>query len=835
MMDSCQDHSYFPASRPATQETLHFEIEHLKLEIEPDFESKKILAKTTSKIRAVGKPISFVEIDAVDFAFKSIKVNGVKAKYETRPRSVKVDLGSELQIGMTLYLEMEYTAIPKKGLYFRGPSNDFPNRFVHLFTQGQAEDSKYWYPCFDYPNMRFTSEVIAKVSANMVVVSNGKLLSTKETNDGKKIWHFSQEIPHSSYLLSLIVGNYETIVEDHDGISVEYYVPADKKGDAVRSFQKTPLMLDFFGRVTGLKYPYPKYAQTVVSDFMFGGMENISATTLTEKTLHDERAHLDFQSENLVSHELAHQWFGDYIACKDWSHAWLNEGFATYFNALFREYDEGSDDFQYTMYSNFEKLSDDSNERYHRQIVENRYWDPEELFDSHTYEKAAWVLNGIRGLLGEDLFWKAIRKYVAKWKVSIVETSDFRKILEDVSGVDFEEFFKQWLYSPGFPDYVAEYSIDDKSGLSRLDLEQVNAEVDGVPLFTNPLVLEFTFPDGTTKHERISMTQKKNSFFFSLSGKPVNVSLDPKNWFLKKLKFRKPKEMLLHQLKFDENSMERIRAASELTDYKTHDVIDALSRSIDSDKFWGVQLEVAKNLGKIATKEALDALLVRKDYKDHRVRRGVAAGLRYFAKLEESDDAINALINYLYTDVSYYVRAYSAHSLGFYPDSEKVFIALREALNQGSVNDQIRYRAFLGFAELKNPKALPLAQEYLEHGKEYQGRTGAAYTIGKIGKGDTTAMSALLSTRSMSDIRVRAESAGAIAYLEDPSAIPQLEEWLSSETAGSVRRRLRETIEGLKEVTTRISQEMMEKKIQTLEERTKKLEDALATVETKNC
>jgi len=805
-----------------------FKIEHLKLELDPDFESRKILAKSSFKIAAFGGPISHIELDAVDLNFKSILVNGAVAKFETRPRLVRIELGFELQAGSTLDLVIEYAAAPKKGLYFRGPSKDFPNRFVHLFTQGQAEDSKYWYPCFDYPNMRFTSEVLVKSPADMIVVSNGKLVSTKEIENGKKLWHYSQEIPHSSYLLSVIVGHYERIAEDCDGISVEYYVPRDRKADAARSFQKTPQMLEYFRRVTGLKYPYPKYSQSVVSDFMFGGMENISATTLTEKTLHDERAHLDFQSENLVSHELAHQWFGDYLTCKDWSHAWLNEGFATYFNALFREYDEGPEDFQYTMYSNFEKLNDDSNERYHRQVVEKRYWDPEEMFDSHAYEKGSWVLNAIRGTLGDDLFWKAIRKYVATYKLSLVETSDFRKIVEEVSGLSFEQFFEQWLYSPGYPEYIAEYSFNEKSGLVRLDLEQTNAEVEGVPLFATPLDVEFAFHDGTKKTEKISMTQKRNSFFFSLPSNPANVSIDPKNWFLKKLKYRKPKEMLLYQLKFDENSVERIHAASELVDFKTQDVVDALSHSIDSDKFWGVQLEVAKNLGKVGTSDALEALLTKKDHKDHRVRRGVACGLRYFAKSECSDRAINTLINYLYTDVSYYVRAYSAHSLGFYADSEKAFLALREALNQGSVNDQIRYRAFLGFAELKNPKALPFAEEYLENGKEYQGRTGAAHAIGKIGKGDAGALKSLLSARSFDDIRVRCESATSISFLEDPRAIPQLEEWLLDESAGSVRRRLRETINVLKQLESRAGQDKTKTEIAALEVRTKKLEDTLS-------
>ena len=791
---------------------------------------RSISAKAIYKLRAAGKPISTVELDAVDLLFKKIEVNERSAKYETKNKSLRVDLGYEVGIDSNATVAIEYVGYPKKGLYFRGPTKSHPGRFVHLFTQGQAEDSKYWYPCYDHPNMKFSSEILVKAPENMQAVSNGRLVSSEVSGGGKRLWHFSQEIPHSSYLLSLIVGDYEKIYEKYDGISVEYYVPRDRKADVARSFQKTPKMIEFFGSATGLKYPYPKYSQAVVSDFMFGGMENITATTLTEKTLHDDRAHLDFQSENLVSHELAHQWFGDYITCKDWSHAWLNEGFATYFSVLFREFDLGWDDFQYSMQASFEKFNDDTNERYHRQIVENRYFDPEELFDSHTYDKGSWVLNGIRGTLGDDLFLKAIRNYVKAQSVSIVETSDFRKTLEQVSGLDFEQFFSEWLYSPGFPDYVAEYSFDDDSSIARLDIEQVNAGIDGVPLFSNLIDLEFTFQEGSKKRERITLKQKKDTFSFSLSDKPVNISIDPKNWILKKLKFRKPKEMHLYQLSSDPNAMERIRAASELSEFKTQDVVDAMSRVVSSDAFWGVKLEVAKNLGKIATSEALGALIALRAHNDHRARRGVAVGLRFFAKLDERNNAIDALIYYLNNDESYYVRAYAAHSLGFFPDSEKAFSALEQALKQDSINDQIRYRAFLGFAEMKNVKAISLAEEYLEKGAEYQGRIGAAYAIGKIGKGNPEALKTLLATQYTDEFRVRAESATSIAYLEDQSAIPQLEEWLSNETMGSVRRRLRETIQRLKELAATDEQKELRNQIQSLEERTKKLEDEMASL-----
>lgn len=810
-----------------------FKIDHTRLDIEPDFEKKSIAAKVAHKIRGLGEPISSVELDAGDLEFISAKVNGKKANFEERKESIKIDLGFTLEPDAPVEVEIEYRSTPKKGLYFRGPNEKFPDRFVHLFTQTQAEDSKYWFPCYDYPNMKFTSEVLVRAPAKMVAVSNGRLVSV-ESQGEKRLWHFSQEVPHSSYLLSLIVGDFEKISETHDGVSLEYYFPSSRRQDVDRTFQKTSKMMDFYKDVTGHKYPYPKYAQSIVADFMVGGMENITATTLTDRLLHDERAHLDYQSDDLISHELAHQWFGDYLTCKDWSHAWLNEGFATYFNALFREHDRGWEDFQYTMFTDFRKLSEEVEERYQRQIVEKRYWHPDELFDTHTYEKGSWVLNGIRGLIGDESFRKATRKYVEMNKHSLVETSDFRKILEDVSGLSLEPFFEQWLYSPGFPDYAATYSFDEAKNISELQLEQLNAGTDGVPLFTNPIDLVFTFKDNSKMTTRITMNERKSSFLFSHPQKPVNVSIDPKNWILKKLKFQKPKAMFLYQLANDENSAERIRAAEALSEYKTGDVIDALAVAIESDKFWGVQFEAADNLGRVGTKEALDALLEKKDHKEHRARRGVAKGLRHFAHLEENERAIDALIKYLETDISYYVRAYSAESLGYYKKSQRAFDAIAKAIGQDSVNDVIRYRAFLGFREMNDTRAYPIAKEYLKSGKYVQGRAGAAEAIGKVGKGNPDALELLLSMQYDHDLKVRNESAGAIAYLENASAIPELEAWLSREDAGFASRRLRETINLLKQGSLQSEKvASMEEKMQDLVEKTRKLDAAFSAIDAK--
>ena len=345
----------------------NFRIEHTRIEIDLDFDKCSISGQVTHKISPFANRLRSVEFDSVDLAIIEAKVNGKDASFNIGPSSVRVDLGFDLDPGSSAEVNLSYTGTPKKGLYFRGPTKNYPTRFLHAFTQGESADNRYWFPCYDYPNNKGTSEVLVHAPSNMTVISNGRLISVTEAQTGKKLWHFSQEIPHSSYLQSLVVGEYEKISELHGGISVEYYVPSERKQDAARSFGKTPKMLDFFSKVTGQKYPYPKYAQSVVSEFMFGGMENISATTLTDLTLHDEREHMDYQSDDLVSHELAHQWFGDLLTCSDWSHAWLNEGFATYFNALFREQDNGWDDFQYAMQINYEFLIEEVEERYHRQ------------------------------------------------------------------------------------------------------------------------------------------------------------------------------------------------------------------------------------------------------------------------------------------------------------------------------------------------------------------------------------------------------------------------------------------------------------------------------------
>ncbi|MHB8568446.1 MAG: M1 family aminopeptidase [Nitrososphaerales archaeon] len=824
---------------------MNFRIIHTRLDVELDFDEAAIFGTVIHEVEPISLTINYVELDQAELTFRSIKVNGKKASFVVRSRSIQIDLGFTLLPGARASIEIEYSAKPRRGLFFRASSPDQPKWCRHAFTQGQSEDTKFWFPCYDFPNMRTTTEMVVTCPSNMVAISNGRLVEVRDSDSNstiaKKTWHFLQEISHVSYLTSLAVGEFSKIEDSWQGVKLEYYFPPGKEPEILRSFGKTPKQMEVFSNITGIKYPYPKYAIVVVSGFTYGGMENITATTLDDKTLHNEREHLDFRSDDQAAHELAHQWYGNLITCKYWPHSWLNEAFATYCNALFREADEGYDDFQYYLRSELLRgILEEQEERYERPIVANRYWDADEMFDHHSYEKGALILHCLRGLVGDDLFFSGIKYYVSKHKEGIVETYDFRRAMEESTGKDLESFFDQWVFRPGLPEYQANYTWKQDDSLCILDIEQTNAYVNDVPLFTTPIEVRFVFNEDHSEVRKLTLTQKKCRFFFGFGAAPASVSIDQKNWIPKKLHFSKPKEMYIFEAFKSSDSVERIRACEELASFKTDDVVEVLSQVIDCDKFWGVKLETAKVLGKIGSKLALRHLLSRCDNSDHRVRRGIAYGLRHFSDLEQSDVtlAIESLIKILENDVSFYTRGTAANSLGFYRNSERAFEAMKSALAQDSINDVVRRGVFQGFVERRDARAVQLAADYIQDSKKnFFGKIEAVRLLGKLGTGSNVASDALFAASKSGHVRVMYPAALAFGDLNDFEMIPRLESWLSTEEEGRVKRALRETIYSLESRRDSIAREPLSSirgQLNQLSHETRQLSDRLDVEEEKN-
>jgi aminopeptidase N len=760
------------------------------LDVELDFGAKMVTGTATHTIEAISESVDSIEIDAEGMTFRSIIAGGKEAKNEYDDRKLKISLDPALIRGQKLEIKIRYSCKPKRGLYFSGPTEAYPYRSLHVYTHSWPEDSHGWFPCFDYPNMKYSSDTNVTVPAGMTVLSNGTLVSARES-DSKKTWHFHQELPHPPYTHSIVAG-YLAKVDESYGFPVEYYVPPSKLSEAKSAFSKTIPALEHFSKITGCPYPYAKYSQAA-TDFPGGGTENVSATTIVDEILLADGLRKDFghTGDDIVVHELAHQWFGDYLTCKDWSHFWLNEGFATYFTALFREADAGEDDFQYFMYAPYMETFFRETERIQRPIVKREYLDPEEISGHHPYEKGAWVLHGLRGLLGDEAFFRGVRLYVSRHANSNVETFDLREALEEASGVDLEHFFDEWIYSLGYPEYEVTYKQADER-IALLTVEQKNAGIEGIPLYSTPIGVKIAFRDGTTVKRKVTLRQKREEFKFSLPGIPINVSFDPENWILKKLKFDKPAEMWLYQLKTDRNVVERIRACLALSELK-EDHVDALAYCMYNDTFWGVRFEAAKAIGKAGTGKALEVLFARVNDSDNQVRRGVAHGLRGFAELDERNQnrAIDALVGIVDTDSSLQAKAAAASSLGHYKKSDKALDAIKRALSKASPSDTVRKMALQGLAERNDTATLPLVFDCLGTGK-IQGRLEAIKTLAKIGKGGATAT--LLSLKTSDDPRIRSEAASNLAELKDPSILPELKAWLEAEESGRVRGSLRETI-----------------------------------------
>ena len=320
-----------------------FAIDHLALDAALDLDAKTLAGKATLSIHRVDPDATDIELDAIAFDLKIVTFNGKKADFVYDGRTLKVTVGPKEKKGTIV---VEYVVTPRRGLYFLAPDEHVKDRPRQVWSQCQEEDARHFIPCHDKPHVKQTTEMKVRVPKGFYVLSNGELVSKDTPKSGAWTYHWKMNDPHPSYLLTLVAGEFAEITAQAGKTPLAYLVPKDRKKDGERTFERTPDMVNFFGEVTGVKFPWNKYAQVVVSDFIFGGMENTSATTMYEHILLDERAAIDLTSDDLIAHELAHQWFGDYVTCRDWSEGWLNEGFATYFEHVWRQHHLGQDEYE---------------------------------------------------------------------------------------------------------------------------------------------------------------------------------------------------------------------------------------------------------------------------------------------------------------------------------------------------------------------------------------------------------------------------------------------------------------------------------------------------------
>ena len=379
--------------------------------------------------------------------------------------------------------------------------------------------------------------------------------------------------------------------------------------------------------------------------------------------MHDARAHLDFSSDPLVAHELAHQWWGDLLTCRDWSHAWLNEGFATYFEALWCEEDKGADEFAWNLRQDRMAIIDEDSRSYRRPIVTNKYRAPIELFDRHLYEKGSLVLHMLRRTVGDELFFKSLNLYCTRHRGHNVITQDLQRAFEDATGRNLDFFFDQWVFKEGHPELEISSSYDDKQKLASVTIKQTHKTSDTTPVFRFPVTIALMDADGNEVRHQVEIKEKDNIFHLPAASAPKAVRVDPGFDVLKTFKHKRGREALEKVLKHAPEAIGRAEAARELGREGSPQAVTALREAMLNDKFWGVQADAAAALGTVRTSDARDALIEGLALAHPKARRAVARALGEFRG--DADAARGARgVCWKKATPSYFVESESVYALG---------------------------------------------------------------------------------------------------------------------------------------------------------------------------
>ena len=682
-----------------------------------------------------------------------------KQRFEYDGDRLLVSLRNTTKAGRLLTLTIDYTLDhPQRGLYFIAPDKHDAHKPTQVWTQGEDEDSRYWFPCFDYPGQLATSEIRVKVPEDFMAISNGELMeSVLEGND--IIYHWRQPQVHPTYLMTLAVGDFIEIQDEwgngEETIPVTYYVDPKREDEALLTMGKTPRMIEFFSKYYGYDYPYPKYAQVCVGDFIFGGMENTSTTLLTDRCLIDERAAIDNRSsETLVAHELAHQWFGDLVVIKHWSHAWIKEGMASYSEVMWTDHEYSADDAAYYRLREARNYLNEDKSRYRRPVVTHVYREAIELYDRHLYEKGACIYHMIRHELGDDLFWKAMQTFVQDNAHQTVETVDLLRAIETATGRNLLFLFDQYVFRGGHPEFSIDYSWDSDHQYVKVTVKQtqVNHKATSFEqgLFDLNIPLGFGFANDKSlksmKTVTVRIHEEKQTFYIPLDEKPAFMSFDVNNPHLKTVKLNYGFSELAAQLKFAPDPVSRIYAAIALAKKGGLKALAVLEECLCHDPFWGVRAEVASQLPELKLDQSLGALKKGLKDADARVRKAVVSAIASLS-LTDCYKALRPIAEK--GDPSYYVEAAAIKGIGTLaanavldkPKEGKAIKLMQSVLKErAGWNEIVRGGAIAGLAQMKqSADALDILLKYTQLGTPQPLRLASIRGLGSIAAGQTEA------------------------------------------------------------------------------------------------
>lgn len=514
--------------------TRTFDALHYKIQISFDREKKQIFGDTIVSLKPLGENFKSLELDAAEMKFESVRLENDKKdlKYKISDEKIFIELEKSFSPNDLISIRFKYSCRPKKGVYFVEEKKE-GNKLIHsgqIWTQGEPDEAHHWFPSYDFPDDKATSEQIITAKSDENVIANGELVEKKENNDGTNTFHFKMPVQHSTYLVSFIVGKYVKSEDRYKNIPLGFYVYPGEEAVVPLAFSDTKEMFRIFEEATKIEFPFNKYDQTIVDNFEFGGMENITATTYADKEIFLAKfpQYRGFALD-LVSHELAHSWFGNLVTCRNWAELWLNEGFATYMEAVYRGKMYGKNAYAAKIKedANIYLYGDAAADNTKHGLFNRTATDLDKLFKypSITYNKGSLVIHLLREQIGDEAFWKAVNIYLNRHKFSNVETSDLKKIMEEVSGKNLDQFFKQWIYGVGHPKLEIEPNYNETEKTLSLKISQTQKGEQVPEVFIFPMEI-FVQTENGEKVENVLIDKRTQNFTFKIDGKPMNILLD---------------------------------------------------------------------------------------------------------------------------------------------------------------------------------------------------------------------------------------------------------------------------------------------------------------------
>ena len=677
-----------------------FDLVHQRIEVSNfDSDSTSFDGQVTTTLVARRARLDSVILDAgAKLQLKTVTVaRGGALRTARHSDTLVVFLPKPIGLADTARFTITYHGVVEngRGLTYINPEGR-PHRPRQIWSQGEDHDNHYWFPTYDFPNDKMTWEVVATVPKGMNAVSNGRLVSDLIARDGSRTLDWRQDKPSATYLVSIVVA---PLVKVHDvwrNVPVDYYVYPEDSALARPLFKITPDMIDTYSRLTGIDYPWAKYAQTTVADF-FGGMENVSATTLVD-WLPGPRNYQDrpWYSWILIPHELSHQWFGDYVTTENWANMWLNEGFAEFMPGQYWARKLGAraeEDYYQDEYDQF------------MQIDQQRRMPLAALGSNNIYPKGALVLEMLKHYLGDQPFWASVHRYLIDHAFDNATTDDLRQAVLDATGENLDWFWEQWIYQAGYPEFVVSAKYDSSTSTAALVVQQVqkdSSKADSTGLrSTTPTVFRMpvTVRVGTAGDDvtaRAQLSQREDTILVrGVTSAPTMVIFDDGNAILKRLTFDQPTAWLATQLQRDPNLWNRHWIIAQLA-HRTADTAAAaaVAKAATSADYFLVRVAALGALPHFPAATALPALQTAMTDTSAQVR---AAAVEALGNLGGAPVA--ALARQAWTrDSSDAVRAAAVMAMALTDTAGRRAIIL-QALGTPSYRDVIQIAAYRAIAQ----------------------------------------------------------------------------------------------------------------------------------------